>query len=76
MNVKLTILVNAAINENNKITNYYKNMYMVTLRGVGEGQRVPPHSKITGGCLPAPLPLPMLMHTEIKLQITANTCIW
>ena len=33
----------------------------------------PPSKFIGGGSWP---PLPTLMHTEIKIQITANTCIW
>ena len=47
--------------------------------GAGQqGQRVfapppPPPKFIGGGSWP---PLPTLMHTEIKLQIIANTCIW
>ena len=33
----------------------------------------PPSKFIGGGSWP---PLPTLMHTEVKLQMIANTCIW
>ena len=48
--------------------------------GMGEGRGgtardkgSPPYKFIGGGSWP---PLPTLMHTEIELQIIANTCIW
>ena len=33
----------------------------------------PPSKFIGGGSWP---PFPTLMHTEVKLQMIANTCIW